>query len=89
MIGSGIRTFFASALALAFIAPGPADAVLGPEFWPGPEPGPHAAGVRDAEPAKDRFLLAGVFGGSVEFTDGALIFHIPSGAVRMERGGAG
>lgn len=33
----------------------------------------------------DRFLVAGVFGCSVEFTDEALIFHIPSGGVRMER----
>jgi hypothetical protein len=38
---------------------------------------------------RDHFLLAGVFGCSVEFSDGALIFHIPSGAVRMERGRAG
>jgi dienelactone hydrolase len=33
----------------------------------------------------DRFLVAGVFGCSVEFTDEALVFHIPSGGVRMER----
>jgi tetratricopeptide (TPR) repeat protein len=46
MIGAGDRLFFLSALALVFIAPGSAHGVLGPDHWPGLEPGPHAVGVR-------------------------------------------